>query len=939
MNHPMAVSTRPEFFERDVINDQLSLLRTNPMEKEIKLLHLEDDPVDVELINLTLQSAGLQFKTTWVKDEKGFLKEIKKDCYDLVLADYRIPGFDGIAALKITHNLKPELPFIFVSGTLGEDTAIECLTQGATDYVLKTKLARLIPAINRAITEAENAREKRQVEIALMESGEKFRAIAESAVVGIIIADQQGKITYCNEAACNIFCYVENEMLGTSISSLMPEELKLLYPHKPGTQLRITQDRVIGRTVETFGKRKNGESFPIEISISSWQTHDKVYFSAMCRDISYRKRNEEEHHLLSSALEAAANGIVITDVEGNITWANPAFTELTGFSIDEVIGKNPRIQKSDEHNKEYYEEMWQTILSGKKWHQEIKNKRADGSIYTEDMTISPVIQKDGKISHFVAIKQDISERKQHELEREALISFANAMRFATTRSELLRTFLNQILDVFQAEGSMFAILDHVSGDVVFEMGCGPIGEKFTGLRIPKGKGISPRVVVEQKSYINNNAPSDPEFYLSFLLGDSKAAASIPMIVQDESIGALWMIRKEEITENELNLLTAIANLSASAIHRVTLFEKTKRQLQQMSSLHQIDQAISSILDLKIILDILLRNAMTQLVADAASILLLSPGTNVLQYAAGIGFYTDDIQRSRISIGEGRAGTAAAERRILTAPDITQAQDKFTRETLLVDEKIVSHHVAPLIAKGQIKGVLEIFSRQRLDPNEEWLELFDILATQAAIAVDGVSLFTELQQKNSELMLAYDATIKGWSRAMDLRDKVTEDHTQRIVELTIQLAEKLGIHGNDLANIRRGVLLHDIGKIGVPDNILLKSDELTDAEMEVMKQHPTLAYEMLSPIKYLKNAIDIPYCHHEKWDGSGYPRGLKGEEIPLTARLFSVVDVWDSLTTDRVYRKAWSKEAARKFIVENSGIHFDPKIVELFLSELDAQEKS
>jgi putative nucleotidyltransferase with HDIG domain len=189
------------------------------------------------------------------------------------------------------------------------------------------------------------------------------------------------------------------------------------------------------------------------------------------------------------------------------------------------------------------------------------------------------------------------------------------------------------------------------------------------------------------------------------------------------------------------------------------------------------------------------------------------------------------------------------------------------------------------------------------------------------------------------MLAYDATIKGWSRAMDLRDKVTEDHTQRIVDLTIILAENLGIRGNDLRNIRWGALLHDIGKIGVPDSILLKPGKLTDAEMDVMRTHPTLAYEMLMPIRYLRNAIDIPYCHHEKWDGSGYPRGVKGEDIPLSARLFSVVDVWDSLTTDRVYRKALGKVEARKLIAEQAGSSFDPKIVDLFLKELDSRENS
>jgi putative two-component system response regulator len=189
--------------------------------------------------------------------------------------------------------------------------------------------------------------------------------------------------------------------------------------------------------------------------------------------------------------------------------------------------------------------------------------------------------------------------------------------------------------------------------------------------------------------------------------------------------------------------------------------------------------------------------------------------------------------------------------------------------------------------------------------------------------------TNIEQAHNQLLDAYDATIEGWSRAMDLRDKETEGHTQRVTILSVTLAKLAGIKEEELIFIRRGALLHDIGKLGVPDGILLKSDKLTDEEWDIMRKHPQYAYDMIYPIEYLRPALDIPFCHHEKWDGSGYPRGLKGEEIPLAARIFAIVDVWDALTSDRPYRPAWDKLKTLNHINEQSGKHFDPHVVELF----------
>lgn len=188
---------------------------------------------------------------------------------------------------------------------------------------------------------------------------------------------------------------------------------------------------------------------------------------------------------------------------------------------------------------------------------------------------------------------------------------------------------------------------------------------------------------------------------------------------------------------------------------------------------------------------------------------------------------------------------------------------------------------------------------------------------------------EMDHLHNALLIAYDKTIEGWSRALDLRDKETEGHTQRVTGMTIQLARKAGLNEEALKHVRRGGLLHDVGKLGIPDAILLKADKLTEAEWEIMRMHPVYAYEWLSQIDYLQPGLDIPYCHHERWDGTGYPRGLRGEEIPLTARLFAIVDVWDALTSDRPYRKAMTPKESWEYIKLQAGKHFDPQVFELF----------
>ncbi len=360
-------------------------------------------------------------------------------------------------------------------------------------------------------------------------------------------------------------------------------------------------------------------------------------------------------------------------------------------------------------------------------------------------------------------------------------------------------------------------------------------------------------------------------------------------------------------------------------------ERAQHRMQNLSALHIIDMSISSSLALDVIMRVLLEQTVARLNVDAACILLLDPHTQILSYFAGIGFGGEGVRKTAIRVGEGTVGLAALERRIVSIEDITEGREAFNRTELAEQEGFVMYYAVPLIAKAEVKGVLEIFHRDRLDPDTEWRDFLNALALQAAIAVDNTTLFNDLQRSNVELLLAYDSTLEGWARALELRDKETEGHTRRVVEKTLEVAKLMGISKADRVHVRRGALLHDIGKMSVPDSILLKTGSLTDKEMETMRNHPSHAFELLWPIGYLRPALDIPYCHHERWDGTGYPRGLKGEQIPIAARIFAVVDTWDALRHERRYHPGWSKDKTCEHILSLAETQFDPEVVKAFMT--------
>jgi putative nucleotidyltransferase with HDIG domain len=410
--------------------------------------------------------------------------------------------------------------------------------------------------------------------------------------------------------------------------------------------------------------------------------------------------------------------------------------------------------------------------------------------------------------------------------------------------------------------------------------------------------------------------------------NTELARSVQMI---ETANAQLETRVQERTRE---LASSNKALQTEVAERIDAQGRMQRQYERVEALRSIDAVITASLDLRFTLNFFLGRVTSLLGVEAASVMVNNPHTGLLETAAHTGFRAA-FSPAVLPMAE----QAAQSRKLVRTDDLaaTLAQaPTLSGENYAGVEGFTGYIALPLIAKGQLNGVWQLFHRSPLPSDAEWIETAEALAGQAAIAIENTTLFEELQRSNRELMLAYDATIVGWSRALDLRDKETEGHTQRVTEMAVRLARAMGVPESEIVHVRRGALLHDIGKMGAPDSILLKPGTLTDEEWEVMRKHPDYAVQMLSPIAFLRPALDIPYCHHEKWDGTGYPRGLKGEEIPLAARLFAIVDVWDALSSDRPYRAGWPPERVLAHLASLSGTHFDPAVVKAFFALLSCE---
>ena len=657
-----------------------------------------------------------------------------------------------------------------------------------------------------------------------------------------------------------------------------------------------------------------------------------------------------ESDIIGRIMETSPVGIIMMNQDSQITFANPQAKKILELNTQDVTQHLDNalvlhMTDLDGNHLGENELPFRRVMSTAQpvYEMQYAITQADGLRILISINAAPLLNESGHADGMVATIDNITERKQAEqelhqrlTELEAVHRISTVLRTAKTLDEMLPRLLDETLAVLATEAGAILLFDPIHNVLRSTVARGWF-QHLTESPLKPNEGIAGFTFVSGKPHVSYEFAKDSLVHESSRnqIPPGWGGVCIPISSVDETLGALFIsvALPRQLQPENIQLLITLAEIAGNAFHRTRLHDQTEQRLQRLAALHTIDMAISANVDLRLTMNILVDQAITHLGVDAADVLLFDPRLLTLEYAAGQGFRTDYLTPTRLTIGQGLAGRAALERRIVKIQDWRSEPGLTDLKSLTAKfqaEEFISYYGVPLIIKEQIKGVLEIFHRTPLVPDPEWLDFLVTLGGQAAIAIDDAQLFSSLQRSNFELALAYDTTLEGWSRALDLRDKETEGHTQRVKTMTIQLAQKMGLGEDEIVFMRRGALLHDIGKMGIPDDILHKPGNLTKAEKEIMRRHPNYAYEMLSPILYLQSALDIPFCHHEKWDGTGYPRGLKGEAIPLSARIFAVVDVWDALTSDRPYRLAWSDEKALAHIREQSGKHFDPHIVKIFL---------
>ena len=517
-------------------------------------------------------------------------------------------------------------------------------------------------------------------------------------------------------------------------------------------------------------------------------------------------------------------------------------------------------------------------------------------------------------------------------ELEAINQISTDLRGAENSKGILSVLMNEIKHSLNLDVCAIWLNDPKTKEIYRALGCGWITETKP-TRQKNDVGLIGYIFQSGNTYTTQNLKDDSRIKPNEKEDFPKdwAGAWVPIHSTASIIGVIAIMAENprEFNQDDLRLLTTFAEMTGSAIQRARLHQHTEKQLKRLTTLRNIDTAISANFDLQTTLQLLINHTVLQLGVDEASILLAEPSSKNLKYFIGKGFKTNSFSNTFLQAGKGLPNNAISERRMQNII-LPRKNKKCSRSKWFDKEGFRTYYCAPLIAKGDVVGVLEVFHREHLPVSPEWEDFLQALAGQAAIAIDNNYLLKNLELSNKELSHAYDTTLEGWGKALELRDEDTQDHTINVTELTLKLAREIGVSEEELIHIHRGSLLHDIGKMGIPDKILRKMGPLTKDEWKIMKKHPQFAHDMISKIPYLTSALDIPYSHHERWDGNGYPLGLEGEEIPLAARIFAVVDVWDALLSDRHYREAWEKKTVLDYIENESGTRFDPKVAEVFL---------
>ena len=621
------------------------------------------------------------------------------------------------------------------------------------------------------------------------------------------------------------------------------------------------------------------------------------------------------------------------DANWTMEYLSDGVQEITGYPVESIIGNKVISYDAIIHpgdQKRVREEIQKAVKKKSRF-------QFDYRIITADKTEkwvweqgSAVILNKGDLV-LEGYITDITEQKLREFQIQAIIEAGEILRNTLRLTDFCPKLVKRIKEIYRADSVALLLPTSRETITTIQFAEGSWRE-LTGKEIPLLECFAPKALEDGNMILIERG--EPGVKLCPILNDKTSAymTFLPLLIDSYQNGMLVLGRDSQFSDLELETLTAISDILVPAIERGNLLQKVEKQLRHLESLHVIDQAITSNFDIQVVNKIILDQVCKELGGNAADILVLNKATNILENVGTTGFMDPMIRSIRVPLTTSVAGKVLLENKGYYINDLDRNPLWFIRKNMQV-ENFKSFFAYPMAVKGETIGVMEVFLRKKFYPDRDWENFLEALATQAAVAYDSFRKYSELQRMQQNASASFRTTLETWSRSLELHDIESQGHIHRVTNETIRLARELGMDESELPNIERGALLHDIGKIGIMDEILLKKGDLTEKDWEEIKRHPQIARDLLSNVKLLEDALDIPYSHHENWDGSGYPQGLKGEQIPLSARIFAVVDTFDAMTSTRPYRQAWSKSEAIQYLLDQKGKKFDPDVVDLFTKHI------
>ena len=761
---------------------------------------------------------------------------------------------------------------------------------------------------------------------AATESEARYRQLFDNSLDGMLITAPDGRIFDANPAFLNMLGYTREEAKERRL-----HRDDVLDESDPRLPAILEERRRTGRFHgELNFKHKNRTIVPTEMTTNVYvDAEGNERTSMIVRDISKRQRMERalQNHQMHLARAEKASLVMAThlDLDGRWTKVPPGLCDLLGYTEQELLALT---FQDVTHPDDLAEDLRRTqeVLAGSSTSFEMEKRylRKDGSDVWVHISVSLTTDTAGEPLHFLVYLRDTTAEKaanEQVLRHYALLlkqvtNLAEQAGLAEDHAGIYRALLALARTTTPADSLLVSHLDTESGlrRCVFaaEFVNGSYAEADVSQLPPMPINDSPQgqAVKERKAIVTEDL-----FYGNLPVVDigrddddqpARSSIAMPLIVLGEVVGVfeLQSTTRAAFQDEHVAQLQVAASLAAIATKNVDLLARERSARRRVEA---DTERLEAVLE------------------QAPTLTASVEGPEHVYASANEKYYRFFGGRDLIGRRVVEVVPEVEEQGIITILDRVRATgESFIDHELPID----------LDRCGTGKPERHYFDLVYQPLRDEHGVISGILA-QAVDITGQVEARLRAEELHAELQAAYDSTIEGWARALDLKDEETAGHSQRVTNLTIDLSRRMGMSEEDLVHVRRGALLHDIGKMGVPDRILLKPGKLDPEEWEIMKRHTQNGMDFLHPIEHLRPAMDIPYCHHEKWDGSGYPRGLRGQQIPLAARIFAVVDVYGALTSDRPYRSAWSEEQALDHIRKGAGTHFDPAVANVFLSLLES----